>query len=442
MLFAQEAAASKLAAHGYGDLFPTAAKNTGEIFLKLPKGFEYNVLGKQGSMLADGRPTPTLHDGMATFKVGGELRIVRNHEVTGGRKPRPGSAIADGNHYDETAGGGTTTLVIDPKTRTIVRDFVSLSGTLINCSGGATPWGSWISCEESTLGPTIRTDSRGNKIGGFPKPHGYCFEVSAKANSAVPPVPLKAMGRFEHEAVAVDRRSGIVYLTEDYSTCGFYRFLPKRKKHLADGGVLQMLAVKDRPKYDTRTGQKPNIVLDATWVTIDRPDPPESDEDTLAVYKQGVAKGAATFARLEGCCADKRGRIYVSSTNGGDAKGGQIWRYEPVSKDGGRLTLLFESTSRSLLDMPDNLCLRPRTDLLFICEDSDYIGAGGTPENLVRILTPDGRIADFAQNISVLPRAEFAGATFSPDGKTFFVNLQQVGATFAIWGDFSKFNSK
>lgn len=442
ILFAQEAALSKLKAVGYGELFPTAAKNTGETFLKLPKGFEYNKIGPQGSPLADGRPTSTLHDGMATFKLGRELRIVRNHEVAGGQKPQPGSAIGASNHYDETAGGGTTTLVIDPKTRTIVRDFVSLSGTLINCSGGATPWGSWISCEETTLGQTIRVNSRGTNYGGFLKPHGYCFEVFAAANTNAPAIPLKALGRFEHEAVAVDPKSGIVYMTEDYKTCGFYRFLPNKKKKLAEGGVLQMLAIKDKPAYDTRTGQEQNKILDATWVTIDQPDPPEADEDTIAVYRQGVAKGGATFTRLEGCCADKYGRIYFSATDGGDSKGGQIWMYSPTAKDAGRLTLLFESTDRSLLDMPDNLCLLPRTNLLFICEDSGYIGVGGTPENMVRILTPDGRIADFAQNISTVPRGEFAGSTFSPDGKTLFVNIQQVGATFAIWGDFSKFNSK
>ena len=341
MLFAQEANATKMMAAGYGELFPTAAKNTGETFLKLPKGFEYNVVGQKGSMLADGRPTPTLHDGMATFKVGHELRIVRNHEVTGGHKPRPGSAIGNGNHYDETAGGGTTTLIIDPKTKTVVRDFISLSGTLTNCSGGVTPWGSWISCEETTLGPTIRTDGKGKKTGGFDKPHGYCFEVSAAANTNAPPVPLKAMGRFEHEAVAVDPRSGVLYMTEDYKSCGFYRFLPNRKKRLAEGGVLHMLAIKGKPEYDTRTGQRLNNSLEAAWVTIDRPDPPEADEDTIAVYKQGIAKGAATFARLEGCCADKHGRIYFSATNGGDSKGGQIWMYAPTAKEAGRLTLLF-----------------------------------------------------------------------------------------------------
>lgn len=440
-LMAQTSDLAKLRAYGYGDLVPMATKNTGETFLKLPKGFEYNVIGRGGTVMSDGRTTPVLHDGMATFKVGGELRVVRNHEVHGGRVPREGTAIGASNHYDESAPGGTTTLVIDPKTRTIVRDFVSLSGTLFNCSGGPTPWGSWISCEESTYGPTVRIRN-GVPVGGFPKQHGYCFEVSAAANTNLPPVPLKAMGRFEHEAVAVDARSSICYMTEDYATGGFYRFVPNRKKRLAEGGTLQMLAVKGTPRYDTRTGQTMRASMTAQWVTIEKPDPPEADVYPNTVYKEGFGKGGATFARLEGCCIDKNGRVYFTSTSGGDNGGGQIWAYEPTSRDEGRLTLLFESTSRTLLDMPDNVCVRPKTDLLFVCEDSDYPGANGTPENLIRVLTADGRIADFAENISSDREAEFAGTTFSKDGKTLFVNLQQINATFAIWGDWKNFRTK
>ena len=162
---------SLLKAEGFGELFPTATKNTGEVFLSLPKGFEYNVIGKRGLILTDDRPTPAAHDGMWTFKVGRELRIVRNHEVSGGSVPVANSGIGSGNHYDDACGGGTTTLVIDRKTNLVTRDFVSLSGTLINCSGGPTPWGSWISCEETTLGQTVRTRaSDGRKTGGFAKP--------------------------------------------------------------------------------------------------------------------------------------------------------------------------------------------------------------------------------------------------------------------------------
>jgi len=432
---------SALRAEGFGELIPMATKNTGETFLSLPRGFEYNVIGKVKAPMSDGRLTPPSHDGMWTFKVGNELRIVRNHEVAGGKVPKPGTAIGTADHYDETAGGGTTTLVIDPKTREIKRDFVSLSGTMINCCGGPTPWGSWISCEEVTLGQTVRTNQRtGAKTGGFPKPHGYCFEVPASANTNLPPTPLKAMGRFVHEAVAVDKKTGTVYLTEDYNPSGFYRFLPNRNKRLAEGGTLQVLAIKDKDRFDTRTGQKQGARLPVRWVTIPNPDPAEADVDDSAVFKQGLAGGAASFARLEGCCIGDKGRAYFTATSGGDAKAGQIWMYEPDGRDEGTLHLLFESPDREILFMPDNICVRPKTDLLFVCEDGDYEGLES--KNHLRILTPSGRMADFARNISQqFSRSEFAGSVFSPDGKTLFVNLQSAGATFAIWGDWSKFRS-
>lgn len=440
-VFAQTGDVLKYRATGFGELVPTAAKNTGETYLSLPKGFEYNVLGKVKTQMSDGRPTPAAHDGQWTFRVKNELRIVRNHEVSGGSVPKEQAGIGSRNHYDETCGGGTTTLVIDPKTNTLVRDFVSLSGTLINCAGGPTPWGSWITCEETTLGPSVRTRaSDGRKTGGYPKPHGYCFEVPASANSEVVPVPLKAMGRFTHEAVAVDRRTGIVYLTEDYNPSGFYRFIPKRNKRLAEGGVLQMLAVEGKPEFDTRTGQITGGSLASIWVTIDEPDPAAADIDPSAVYKQGKAKGGAAFARLEGCEIDRSGRVYFTATSGGERKGGQIWMYEPAGKDAGRLTLVFESPDQRVLHMPDNICLMPKSELLFICEDSDY--AGQNSINHIRVLTPEGKIADFARNISKdFSRSEFCGSTFSPDGKTLFVNLQLAGVTLAIWGDWSRFRA-
>jgi secreted PhoX family phosphatase len=211
---------------------------------------------------------------------------------------------------------------------------------------------------------------------------------------------------------------------------------------LAEGGVLQMLAVQGKDRYDTRRGQKQNVILEAKWVTIDDPDPAAADLDAQSVSKQGVAKGAAIFARLEGCCVDREGRVYFTSTSGGDNAGGQIWRYDHVNRDEGRLTMLFESPDRNILDMPDNVCVMPKSQLLFVCEDSDYLGAGGTPENYLRILTPSGRMADMAKNIvPKFERGEFAGVTFSPDGKTLFFNIQQIGATFAVWGDWENFRA-
>lgn len=411
---------------GYGPLKPKAARNTGETLLALPDGFEYNVLGKAGAKMSDGHPTPAAHDGMAAFNVNGQLRIVRNHEINNGIG-RDGAAFGNAAQaYDAKAGGGTTTLIIDPKTREIIKDFVSLNGTLNNCAGGQTPWGTWISCEETVLGTALVKDAQGRERGNFAQPHGYCFEVSAKADGTVQAVPLKALGRFVHEAIAVDARTGIVYLTEDRGEAGLYRFLPKRKGKLAEGGQLQMLAVADKRQFDLRTGQKNGQSYAVTWVNINDPDP--ADADAAAVYSQGFASGAATFARLEGIWYGGDS-LFFTATSGGDNKLGQVWQYTPQGKDKGALKLLFESPGESVLDMPDNLCVSPRGALV-ICED-------GKNEQFLRGLTRQGQIFDLARN--VMPNnSELAGATFSPDGKTMFFNIQRPGVTIALWGPWER----
>ncbi len=370
--------------------------------------------------MSDGRITPAKHDGMAAFQVDKELRLVRNHEVTNSEIGKAGSAIAP-RPYDPLAGGGTTTLVIDPVTRECVRDFVSLSGTLINCAGGPTPWGSWISCEETVRGP----------LNGFERHHGYCFEVPAAADEPVNAQPLKALGRFKHEAVAVDPATGIVYLTEDSQPAsGFYRFIPKKRGNLASGGRLQMLRVKDVP--DVRSGQKSGSSFPAFWVDISDPDPPEAEKNEHAVYEQGKAKGGTTFARLEGCLYGNK-RIYFDSTTGGDKFLGQVWEYVPVSRVQGQLTLLFESGDPYTLNMPDNLCL-DKMGRLVVCEDNrDSVQKS---EVHLRVMDQKGLLGTpLARNIHPgYERGEFAGVTFSPDFKTLFVNIQDPGLTLAIWG--------
>lgn len=409
---------------GYGPLSPTKSNNTGETILALPKGFQYTVIGKAGAIMSDGLRTPRAHDGMAAFKVNGQLRLVRNHEVNN-QTGKPGIAIGP-NSYDPLAAGGTTTLVIHPRTREVVKDFVSLSGTLVNCAGGPTPWKSWITCEETLLGKEQFKNEDGQDQGGFTQHHGYCFEVPASANKPVTPLPLKAMGRFKHEAIAVDPRSGIVYLTEDYGTAGFYRFIPRKPGRLAAGGRLQMLAVKGRPGFITTGQQQAGVALPVTWVDISDPDPAEAGRDDMAVYKQGIAGGAATFRRLEGCLYGN-GRIYFTSTSGGDKGLGQVWEYAPSGKDHGFLKLLFEPTDPSILNMPDNLCLTAGGNLT-ICEDNGVT-------NFIRVLNPKGELFDLAKNVfEGFETREFAGVTFSPDFKTLFLNIQVPGVTLAIWG--------
>lgn len=410
----------------YGPIQPTKSKNTGEALLALPAGFQYTVLGRTGAKMADSHMTPRAHDGMAAFRHRGKIRLVRNHEINH-RVGKPDVCIGSKDHaYDPLAGGGTSTLTVDPKTRELLSDFVSLCGTLQNCAGGPTPWGSWITCEETILGKTQIKTQRGDTFGGFEQSHGYCFEVPATSDRPAAPIALRQMGRFVHEAIAVDPKSGIVYLTEDTGSSGFYRFLPKRKGRLAEGGQLQMLAVKGKPEYDTRTAQRVGAKIPAVWVDIANPDPPEADTDPLAVFKQGKSKGGATFARLEGCWyADKR--IFFTATSGGDKRLGQVWEYQPEGKTEGVLILIFESPGAEVLDMPDNLCVSPRGGIV-LCED-------GSIDNYMRGLTRDGRIFDFAKNlVPGFERSEFAGATFSPDGETMFVNIQTPGITLAIWG--------
>ncbi|MBI2538044.1 MAG: DUF839 domain-containing protein, partial [Gemmatimonadetes bacterium] len=229
---------------GYGPLEAAGPE------LALPAGFQYRILGVQGSPMSDGRPTPPMHDGMAAFALpNGNIRLIRNHEV--GSPAAAGAAFGDpARAYDPLAGGGPTSLEIDPQTREVVRDFVSLSGTLRHCAGGPTPWQSWITCEESFA------DQRQ----GYQRRHGYVFDVPVSAERDVPAEALLALGRFVHEAVAVDPATGIVYQTEDQGQAGFYRFVPDgpyqpgQHPNLSSGG-LQMLAVRDRPRHDTGRGQ-------------------------------------------------------------------------------------------------------------------------------------------------------------------------------------------
>ena len=187
-----------------------------------------------------------------------------------------------------------------------------------------------------------------------------------------------------------------------------------------------MLAVKDRPNFITTSQQQPGVALPVIWVDISDPDPAEAGRDDMAVYKQGIAGGAATFRRLEGCLSGN-GRIYFTSTSGGDKGLGQVWEYAPSGKDHGFLTLLFEPTDPSVLNMPDNLCLTAGGNLT-ICEDNGVT-------NFIRVLNRKGSSSIWRRIFSQgFETREFAGVTFSPDFKTLFLNIQVPGVTLAIWG--------
>ena len=409
--------------------------------LDLPATFRYRIVACEGDEMSDGLLVPARADGMAAFDAGdGRVALVCNHE----NHPSLGSAFGPANErlgrlppdrlYDAGGGvtpgaGGTTTILYDLRAGETLSCHLSLAGTEINCAGGPTPWGSWLSCEECFTDPgeswengvTVKREQR----------HGYVFEVPAGATAAVEPVPLVALGRFEHEAAAVDAATGIVYLSEDRHEGLLYRFVPDVPGRLREGGRLQALALVDRPSFDTRNWRPPGAMPErqwfpACWVDLEDPDPDEND-----LRLQGAEAGAACFARGEGLTfAD--GSLFMTATIGGPAGLGQIFEYRPAgdaaaqsgSGTAGQLRLLAESRAGSVLRHADNLIMAPWGDLV-VCED--------TVRNCGLVgLKADGSEYRIAAN--PYTDSELAGVCFSPDGGTMFVNIQDRGITLAITG--------
>jgi uncharacterized protein len=242
------------------------------------------------------------------------------------------------------------------------------------------------------------------------------------------------MGRFVHEAIAVDPQTGIVYETEDRTPGGFYRFVPQTSGKLAAGGQLEMMEVDGAP--DLMGAAEFGRDYAVSWVVIEDPDRAHSPgtRDGGGVFQQGRDQGATAFAKLEGCWWGNRVCYFVSS-HGGRAKKGQIWQYDPVAS---RLRLVFESPGVDVLDSPDNICVSPRGGLV-LCEDGDR-----EPQKL-HALNPQGSLCELAWNNVQLRGernnhrgdfrgSEWAGATFTPDGKWLFANIQNPGLTLAITG--------
>lgn len=413
---------------GFGELLADPAG-----VLDLPPGFAYAIISRAGERMDDGLRVPDQPDGMHAFPgPDGTTVLLRNHELDAndvgtafGDLPGRPTAAERAQLYDPAGCGGVTAIVYDTRARRRLRQFLVLGGTLRNCAGGATPWASWISSEEIVLDAGER---------GATRPHGFNFEVPARARGLVRAVPLAAMGRFNHEAVAVDPATGIAYQTEDRPDGLLYRFLPRRRGRYADGGTLQALRLRDRPgAFTGNHGAEEvpvGVPLAVDWVALEDVAAPG---DSLRL--QGRARGAAAFARGEGMtvehdAATGRTSIWFVCTAGGANRRGQLWRYHPGESEGGArerpgtLELFAEPNDRALLDGGDNLGIAANGDLL-LCEDAFLRSRllGVTPAGGVYVLAACRRWG-----------AELAGATFSPDGGTLFVNVQQAGLTLAVTG--------
>ncbi len=422
---------------GYGPLVRTEDQNGDEI-LALPEGFQYVTFSRTGDAMSDGTATPRALDGMAAFRGDhGRTLLIRNHEVRNAPGDFAAAVVApESVKYDPLGSAGTVSVLFDTRTGEKVSDWVSFAGSSTNCAGGmAYKNVGWITCEETTVGPAQ----------GFGQKHGYPFLVLASSRTATKSVPLSGLGRFAHEAVAVDPANGVIYETEDSGDdSGFYRYLPYDARRPEKGGQLQMLAVKGQPNHDTKTGQVLGKELPVRWVRIDDPDP-DLEGGAPEVAKQGAAKGAALFNRLEGIWYDRRsGGFFFVSTSGGDAGFGQVWYYDAREN---HLALWFESPGGSVLDSPDNLLVTPRGGLV-LCEDNASAGGGSHPlapeiANVNRLVgvSRDGEPFEFALN--TMSDTEFAGACFSPDRSTLFANLlgsaaPGSGMTVAITGPWSR----
>lgn len=416
---------------GYGPLQPDP---TG--LLDLPSGFSYRMISAFGDRMDDGFVVPDRADGMGCFALDGRrVALVRNHELqarhidTG---PIRGTVFQGLTAYDRNAAGnalpgGTTTLIYDLANGRVERQHLSLVGTIRNCAGGVTPWGSWLTCEEDVT-------RAGNGVG---RDHGWVFEVPATARGLADPIPLTAMGRFNHEAAAVDPRTGIVYLTEDRDDSLLYRFLPNAKGALARGGRLQALALAEASLIDSRNWASTEFAQGSRtavrWIDLDGVESPDDD-----LRMRGAAKGALLFARGEGIHYGD-GELYFCCTSGGAAKLGQVMRYRPSRFEGqpeersapGMLQNFIESSDASELNFGDNLTVAPNGHLI-ICEDQ-YTNR---VDNHLRGVTPDGQLYPFAR---LRAQTELAGACYSPDGSTLFVNVYSPGKTLAITGPWASF---
>jgi len=450
----------------YGPTFPVNDLTTGLPLIELPAGFSYKSHGWRGDMMSDGLATPGNHDGMGIVRerrIGRstEIVLVRNHELRTSSNANNviGAASAAVPKYDTGLTG--THYQIGGNSNLIWRDgnwvasYATLGGLNRPCAGGATSWGSWLSNEEI----------RSNNISSTGKRHGYIFEVAADISDAAGnATPIVAMGRFSHEASALDLATGYWYLTEDQGNANtLYRFRPARLNgipgSLNAGGTLQGLAVRGVANADLRN---PTLCQEyvCQWVDVANPD---ADGATLAStvgnvsasgpYLQAYENGAAYFGANEGCWVSGDVVYFTDKqVTNSPARAGRIW-----ALDLGSMTLkaIFVSNSLQVGNSPDNICISPRGGVLF-CEDGGTGGPGDSPaitSQHLKVLEANGNSSIFARHNYNFTRAqldaagkfgaplgnqrntEWAGSVFSSDGRVLFVNLY-CGVTLAITGPF------
>ena len=337
--------------------------------VQVPEGFSVQEIGHSGAPVGlTGYTWPAFPDGSGSFaQPDGSWIFVANSEIPGGL-------------------GGVSAIHFS-KDGDILDAYRICGDTSTNCGGGTTPWGTWLTGEEVDRGRVVECDPLGKKD----------------------PIPRPAMGLFSHEYIQAHEREQRLYLTEDESGGGFYRFTPTTWGDLS-AGLLEIATLRPDGKI--------------VWSEI-----PDPLAETVRTRDQ--VKGVSNMKRPEGLCIDQASGIVFFA----ESSAGRIIAYDPVTQ---RYELIYgeDDFEEPILTDTDNVAVSSLTGDLFICEDA------GTFD--ICILTPEGEMAKFVHLAGVQhgesstdASSETTGPSFDPSGTRFYFSSQRAGvagATYEVTG--------
>jgi len=315
-----------------------------------------------------------------------------------------GGWIYVSNSELDSGGGGAGALRFAADA-SIVDAYPILTRTNRNCAGGATPWGTWLSCEEREDGRVFECDPTGAKQ----------------------PIVRPGLGTFEHEAAVVDEQ-GRVYLTEDHGEGRFYRFTPDIEVLLTTAmpfpSPLLSLGRLEVAKVDDPASVEAGGSSSVTWLEVPVPNPLVTSLGEHGTPTREQVPESTAFKRGEGAWFDQGIAYFATTTDY------RIWAYDTV---GGSISVLFDgiATPNSPLRKPDNITVARSGDVL-VCEDGD--------DMQICILTPGREVAPLLQVVGAAHAgSEMTGVAFNPAGDRLYFSSQRgfgTGVTFEVTGPF------